>query len=142
MKRLIVLLTMCLGMFGMTFAQTTQKFVTCQIIEKKGKVELEFSQDVKCLGTDYEHIILNFKKKKKKFKDGQSAVSYLSDSWGWILCGNPTPLKKGTMWTMKHEVNTNGLNFVGNMRMIDGSKRYYSQSRDEMYYNYDGSESH
>ena len=142
MKRLVLLLTICLGMFSMTFAQTTQKFAVCKVVEKKGKVEVLFSKDVTYLGTDYEKNVLYFEKKKLKFSSGLDAVSYLSDSWGWILCGNPTPLKKGTMWTMKHEVNTNGVNFVGNMRMIDGSKRYYNQSRDEMYYDYDGSESH
>ena len=142
MKRLVLLLTICLGMFSMTFAQTTQKFAVCKVVEKKRKVKVLFSKDVTYLGRDYEKNVLYFEKKKLKFSSGLDAVSYLSDSWGWILCGNPTPLKKGTMWTMKHEVNTNGVNFVGNMRMIDGSKRYYNQSRDEMYYDYDGSESH
>lgn len=140
MKRLVLTLVMCLAILC-GFAQTTQKFAVCTVIEKKGKVELEFSQDVKYLGADYEETILNFKKKKKDFKDGQSVVSYLSDSWGWILCGNPTPLKKGTMWTMKHEVNASSLNFVRNMRTLEGSRRYYNQ-RDDLYFDYDGSESH
>ena len=141
MKRLVLFLIMCFCVFSFTFAQTTQKFVTCQVVEKKGKVELEFTQDVRYFGSDYEDFILNFKKKKKDFKDGQSVVTYLSNTWGWILCGNPIPLKKGMMWTMKHEVNGNGVNFVHNMRTIEGNKRYYNRNTDDLYY-YDGSETH
>ena len=47
------------------------------------------------------------------------------------------------MWTLKHEIDNNIANFARNMRALEeGRKRYYSQSRDEMYYDYDGVESH
>lgn len=142
MKRLIVFI-LCMGFIGIVLAQTTQKFAVCKVIEKKNKVKVEFGENVSCLGTDYEKNVLYFENKRLKFSGGQEAVSYLSDSWGWILCGNPTPLKKGTMWTMKHEVNTNSLNFVRNMRTLEGTKkRYYNRNSDEVYFDYDGSESH
>lgn len=144
MKRLVLLLTICLGMFSMTFAQTTQKFAVCKVVEKKGKVEVLFSKDVTYLGTDYEKNVLYFENKKLEFSSGLDAVSYLSASWSWILCGNPTQLKKGAiMWTLKHEIDSNIANFVRNMKVMEeAQKRYYNQSRDEMYYDYDGSESH
>ena len=49
---------MCLGMFTATFAQSTKKFAVCKVIEKKDKVDVLFSQDVKYLGTDYEKNVL------------------------------------------------------------------------------------
>lgn len=144
MKRLIVLLIICLGMFSMTFAQSAKKFAVCKVVEKKGKVEVLFSKDVTYLGTDYEKNVLYFENKKLEFSSGLDAVSYLSASWSWILCGNPTQLKKGAiMWTLKHEIDSNIANFVRNMKVMEeAQKRYYNQSRDEMYYDYDGSESH
>ena len=80
MKRLVLLLTMCLGMFSMTFAQSAKKFAVCKVIEKKNKVEVLFSSDVKYLGTEYEKNVLYFDNKKLKFSGGQEAVSYLSAS--------------------------------------------------------------
>lgn len=144
MKRLILFLVLLLGVFTLSLAQNNKKFAVCKIIEKKNKVEVLFSQDVKYLGTDYEKNVLYFEGKKLEFSDGQSAVSYLSASWSWILCGNPTQLKKGAiMWTMKHEIDTNIANFTRNMRALEqAQKRYYNRNGDDVYYDYDGSESH
>ena len=144
MKRLIIFLVLLLGVFTLSLAQNNKKFAVCKIIEKKNKVEVLFSQDVKYLGTDYEKNVLYFEGKKLEFSDGQSAVSYLSASWSWILCGNPTQLKKGAiMWTMKHEIDTNIANFTRNMRALEqAQKRYYNRNGDDVYYDYDGSESH
>lgn len=138
MKRLLTFM-LFMSVFCVAFAQTNKKFAVCKVVEKKDKVEILFSKDVKYLGTDYEKNVLYFDKKKLKFSDGQEAVSYLSSSWSWILCGNPTPLKKGgMMWTLKHEIDNNIVNFVRNMRALEeGSRRYYN-----MYYDYDGYESH
>lgn len=144
MKRLVLLLTLCLGMFSMTFAQSAKKFAVCKVIEKKGKVEVLFSQDVRYLGTDYEKNVLYFDNKRLKFSDGQEAVSYLSASWSWVLCGNPTQLKGGAiMWTMRHEIENNIANFARNMRALElGHKRYNSRNSDEVYYDYADTESH
>ena len=144
MKRLILFLVLLLGVFTLSLAQNNKKFAVCKIVEKKNKVEVLFSQDVKYLGTDYEKNVLYFEGKKLEFSDGQSAVSYLSASWSWILCGNPTQLKKGAiMWTMKHEIDTNIANFTRNMRALEqAQKRYYNRNGDDVYYDYDGSESH
>lgn len=123
-------------MYSMTFAQTEKKFAVCKVIEKKNKVKVEFSDDVKYLGTDYEKNVLYDNKKKMEFRDGQSAVSYLSASWSWILCGNPTQLKDGEiLWVLKHEIDNNIANFVRNMRALEeGEKRYYTRTRnDDMY---------
>lgn len=144
MKRLIVLLTICLGIFNMTFAQSAKKFAVCKVVEKKNKVEVLFSSDVRYLGTEYEKNVLYFDNQKLKFSSGQEAVSYLSSSWSWIMCGNPIQLKDGAiMWTLKHEIDNNIANFARNMRALEeGRKRYYNQRKDEMYYDYDGVESH
>lgn len=136
MKRLVLLLTLCLGMYSVSCAQTEKKFAVCKVIEKKNKVKVEFSDDVKYLGTDYEKNVLYDNKKKMEFRDGQSAVSYLSASWSWILCGNPTQLKDGEiLWVLKHEIDNNIANFVRNMRALEeGEKRYYQRTRnDDMY---------
>ena len=128
MKRLVLLLALCLGMYSVSCAQTEKKFAVCKVIEKKNKVKVEFSDDVKYLGTDYEKNVLYDNKKKMEFRDGQSAVSYLSASWSWILCGNPTQLKDGEiLWVLKHEIDNNIANFVRNMRALEeGEKRYYT----------------
>lgn len=136
MKRLVLLLALCLGMYSVSCAQTEKKFAVCKVIEKKNKVKVEFSDDVKYLGTDYEKNVLYDNKKKMEFRDGQSAVSYLSASWSWILCGNPTQLKDGEiLWVLKHEIDNNIANFVRNMRALEeGEKRYYQRTRnDDMY---------
>lgn len=136
MKRLVLLLALCLGMYSVSCAQTEKKFAVCKVIEKKNKVKVEFSDDVKYLGTDYEKNVLYDNKKKMEFRDGQSAVSYLSASWSWILCGNPTQLKDGEiLWVLKHEIDNNIANFVRNMRALEeGEKRYYTRTRnDDMY---------
>ena len=136
MKRLVLLLALCLGMYSVSYAQTEKKFAVCKVIEKKNKVKVEFSDDVKYLGTDYEKNVLYDNKKKMEFRDGQSAVSYLSASWSWILCGNPTQLKDGEiLWVLKHEIDNNIANFVRNMRALEeGEKRYYQRTRnDDMY---------
>lgn len=136
MKRLVLLLALFLGMYSVSCAQTEKKFAVCKVIEKKNKVKVEFSDDVKYLGTDYEKNVLYDNKKKMEFRDGQSAVSYLSASWSWILCGNPTQLKDGEiLWVLKHEIDNNIANFVRNMRALEeGEKRYYQRTRnDDMY---------
>ena len=123
-------------MYSVSCAQTEKKFAVCKVIEKKNKVKVEFSDDVKYLGTDYEKNVLYDNKKKMEFRDGQSAVSYLSASWSWILCGNPTQLKDGEiLWVLKHEIDNNIANFVRNMRALEeGEKRYYTRTRnDDMY---------
>ena len=136
MKRLVLLLALCLGMYSVSCAQTEKKFAVCKVIEKKNKVKEKFSDDVKYLGTDYEKNVLYDNKKKMEFRDGQSAVSYLSASWSWILCGNPTQLKDDEiLWVLKHEIDNNIANFVRNMRALEeGEKRYYQRTRnDDMY---------
>ena len=142
MKKVFLLTIMCLAM-ACSFAQSVNKFAVCKVVEKKGKVKVLFSKNVTYLGTDYKKNVLYFEKKKLNFDSGIDAVSYLSDSCGWILCGNPTPLKKGAiMWTLKHEVEANSLNYVRNARTLeDGRKHYYNQ-RDDIYFDYGGSESH
>jgi len=144
MKRLVFLFVLVFGIFTFAFAQSNKKFAVCKVVEKKNKVEVLFSQDVKYLGSDYEKNVLYFENKKLEFNDGQSAVSYLSASWSWILCGNPTQLKKGEiMWVLKHEIDTNIANFARNMRALEeAQKRYYNRNSDDIYYDYDGSESH
>lgn len=143
MKKVFLLTIMCLAM-TCSFAQSGKKFAVCKVIEKKGKVEVLFSKDVTYLGTDYEKNVLYFENKRLEFSSGLDAVSYLSASWSWILCGNPTQLKKGTiMWTLKHEIDNNIANFARNMRALElGQKLYYNRNTDDMYYDYDGSESH
>ena len=133
---------MCLAM-TCSFAQSGKKFAVCKVIEKKGKVEVLFSKDVTYLGTDYEKNVLYFENKRLEFSSGLDAVSYLSASWSWILCGNPTQLKKGAiMWTLKHEIDSNIANFARNMKVLEeAQKRYYNQ-RDDIYFDYGGSESH
>lgn len=143
MKKVFLLAIMCLAM-ACSFAQSGKKFAVCKVIEKKGKVEVLFSKDVTYLGTDYEKNVLYFENKRLEFSSGLDAVSYLSASWSWILCGNPTQLKKGAiMWTLKHEIDNNIANFARNMRALElGQKLYYNRNTDDMYYDYDGSESH
>ena len=47
------------------------------------------------------------------------------------------------MWTLKHEIDNNIANFARNMRALElGQKLYYNRNTDDMYYDYDGSESH
>lgn len=142
MKRVFLLTIMCLAM-ACSFAQGGKKFAVCKVIEKKGKVEVLFSKDVTYLGTDYEKNVLYFENKRLEFSSGLDAVSYLSASWSWILCGNPTQLKKGAiMWTLKHEIDSNIANFARNMKVLEeAQKRYYNQ-RDDIYFDYGGSESH
>lgn len=140
MKRLALFLVLVFGAFAFAFAQSNKKFAVCKIVEKKNKVEVLFSQDVKYLGTDYEKNVLYFDNKKLKFSDGQEAVSYLSASWSWILCGNPTQLRNGAiMWTMKHEIDSNIANFTRNMRALEeAQRRYYNRNGDDMYYDDNG----
>ena len=142
MKKVFLLTIMCLAM-TCSFAQNGKKFAVCKVIEKKGKVEVLFSKDVTYLGTDYEKNVLYFENKRLEFSSGLDAVSYLSASWSWILCGNPTQLKKGAiMWTLKHEIDSNIANFARNMKVLEeAQKRYYNQ-RDDIYFDYGGSESH
>lgn len=143
MKKVFLLAIMCLAM-ACSFAQSVNKFAVCKVVEKKGKVKVLFSKNVTYLGTDYKKNVLYFEKKKLEFSSGLDAVSYLSASWSWILCGNPTQLKKGAiMWTLKHEIDNNIANFARNMRALElGQKLYYNRNTDDMYYDYDGSESH
>lgn len=142
MKKVFLLAIMCLAM-ACSFAQSGKKFAVCKVIEKKGKVEVFFSKDVTYLGTDYEKNVLYFENKRFEFSSGLDAVSYLSASWSWILCGNPTQLKKGAiMWTLKHEIDSNIANFARNMKVLEeAQKRYYNQ-RDDIYFDYGGSKSH
>lgn len=142
MKKVFLLAIMCLAM-ACSFAQSGKKFAVCKVIEKKGKVEVLFSKDVTYLGTDYEKNVLYFENKRFEFSSGLDAVSYLSASWSWILCGNPTQLKKGAiMWTLKHEIDSNIANFARNMKVLEeAQKRYYNQ-RDDIYFDYGGSKSH
>lgn len=150
MKHLVFLLAMCLGMSTTTFAQSKKKFAVCKVIEKakkngKVKVKVTFSKDVRYIGgREYEKNVLFDDKEILEFEDGQEAVSYLSDSWSWILCGNPTQLKKGkTMWTLRHEVDNNVSNYVRNMRTLEMSgQRYYTRHNDDMYFGYDVGDSH
>ena len=62
MKRLILLLTMCLLVLCGTMAQ--EHYATCKVIEDKGKVKFEFSPETRYLGNDYERTIVYFDKKK------------------------------------------------------------------------------
>lgn len=144
MKRLVLFLMMCLGLSFVAFPQNNDKFASCMVIEKKNKVEVKFSPEVKYLGTNYEKNVLYEGRKKLKFNDGQSAVSYLSASWSWILCGNPTQLEDGEiMWVLKHEIDNNIANYVRNMRALETArKRYYNNNSDEVYIYFDYDDSH
>lgn len=142
MKKVFLLAIMCLAM-ACSFAQSGKKFAVCKVIEKKGKVEVLFSKDVTYLGTDYEKNVLYFENKRLEFSSGLDAVSYLSASWSWILCGNPTQLKKGAiMWTLKHEIDSNIANFARNMKVLEEARKRYYNQRDDIYFDYGGSESH
>lgn len=142
MKKVFLLAIMCLAM-ACSFAQSGKKFAVCKVIEKKGKVEVLFSKDVTYLGTDYEKNVLYFENKRLEFSSGLDAVSYLSASWSWILCGNPTQLKKGAiMWTLKHEIDSNIANFARNMKILEEARKRYYNQRDDIYFDYGGSESH
>lgn len=118
------------------FAQT--HYATCKVIEKDHHVKVEFSKEAKFLGVDYEKTVMYFDNKKVSFTDGNEAVSYLSASWGWVLCGNPVNLKSnGIMWTLKHEVDKNVVNFTRNMRALEEGERRYGNKQDEVYYDLD-----
>lgn len=138
MKKFILVLTMCLSyVFG---AMAQEHYATCKVIEEKNKVKFEFSKEVKYLGSDYEKTIMYFDKKKLSFTDGNEDVSYLSASWGWVLCGNATQLKGGAvMWTMRHEIDKNIVNFTRNVRAFEEGQRRYGNRRDEVYYEFDES---
>ena len=126
MKKIILVLTMCLLGLCRTMAQ--EHYATCKVIEENGKVKFEFSPEIRYLGNDYERTIIYFDKKKLSFTDGNEAVSYLSTSWGWMLCGNPIQLEDGSiMWIMRHEIDKNIVNFTRNVRAFEeGQRRYYN----------------
>lgn len=138
MKRVALSIIISILCFSFVAAQEQTHYATCKVIEKDKKVKVEFSQDVKFLGVDYEKTVMYFDKKKLSFTDGNEVVSYLSASWGWVLCGNPVNLKdKGTMWTMKHEVDKNIVNFTRNLRALEEGERRYTKKQDEVYYDLD-----
>ena len=133
MKKSILVLTMCLLAFCGAMAQ--EHYATCKIIEDKGKVRFEFSPETRYLGNEYEKTIIYFDKKKLSFTDGNEAVSYLSESFGWVLCGNPTQLKGGSiMWIMRHEIDRNIVNFTRNVRAFEEGQRRYRNNQDDIYY--------
>lgn len=133
MKRFILVLIMCL--FGLFEAMAQEHYAICKVIEENNKVKIEFSSETRYLGNDYEKTIMYFDKKKLSFISGDEAVSYLSTSWGWVLCGNPIQLKNGSiMWVMRHEVDKSIVNFNRNIRAFEQAQRKYQNRQDEIYY--------
>lgn len=134
MKQKYLILAVVLFLFNCGLL-AQEHYATCKVVERNNKVYFEFSKEIKYLGTDYEKTIIYFGNKKLSFTDGQEAVSYLSSSWGWELCGNPIQLKDDTiMWTMKHKVERGIVNFRRNIEAIEEGRRRYSANSDDAYY--------
>lgn len=124
MKKVLTFLIICLIGIVTAQAQTNSThYAHCKVFETKHKVVIEFSDEVRFLGKEYETIVMYVGKKRLEFTDGNEAVSYLSASWGWVLCGNPIQTKKGTMWTLRHEVDNNIVNFQRNVRFLEQAER-------------------
>lgn len=135
MKHLILLL----GLMSMPLLATAQtgEFVTCKVVEKKGKVKIEFGQDVTYLGTNYVKDILYFDNKKVKFGNGEEAIACLSASHGWILTGTPVRLEDDAiMWVLKHELNRHAVNSTRNVRALGREGRRYYNEEDDIYFGF------
>lgn len=132
MKRFIFMVLALMMFTPHLFSQ--EHYAFCKVLEKDQKVKIEFSKEVKYLGNEYEKTIVFFNDKRLSFTDGQEAVSYLSSSWGWELCGDVTQLKDGAvMWTMRHQIDKNTVNFEQNLRALQYAKKRYTERQDEVY---------
>lgn len=133
MKQRYLILVVVLFLFNCGLL-AQEHYATCKVVERNNKVYFEFSKEVKYLGADYEKTIIYFDNKKLSFTDGQEAVSYLSSSWGWVLCGNPIQLKDDTiMWTMKHKVERSIVNLQRNLNALEEGRKRYAPNYDDTY---------
>lgn len=123
MKHIIFTLSL---LFSCVLMSAQERYAVCKVIEKNHKVLFEFICED---NEDYEKKVISFRGKKLRFNDGQKAVSYLSESWGWVVSGNPIQLnKKETIWVLHHEVDKkNGITYTQNVRSIDGGQKRYGE---------------
>ena len=138
MKHLILLL----GLMSMPLLATAQtgEFATCEVVENKGKVKLEFTENTRKLGSNYIEEVVYFGKKKHEFKNAEAAITYLTASHGWILTGSEVQLKKkSTMWVLKHEISTSAVNSTRNVRALGREGRRYYNEEDDIYFGFDRS---
>jgi hypothetical protein len=116
-----------------TYSQKNS-FATCKVLERNHKVHVEFTDEIKYLGSNYEKTVMYFSNKKQEFSDGQAAVSYLWSARGWELCGNPIPLKNGAiMWVLRHRLDGNIVNFRRNVDAFNRGQKAYGKTQDEVY---------